>query len=389
MAIKVLVVDDETDVEALMRQKFRRQIRDGKYEFFFARDGEEALDVIRAVPTLDIMITDINMPRMDGLTLLQRIKDANLKLNCVVVSAYGDIANIRTAMNRGAFDFLTKPIDFNDFEITLAKTWDQTAKAKKAARESEELQSIMQELHVASIIQKAILPSQFPAFPGRTDFSIYAANLPAKEVSGDFYDFFLAGQNKLVFTICDVSGKGVPSALYMAVCRTLLRSNAEDGKAADELVATVNRTLCQEDYASMFATLLVGILDTGTGKLDLCCAGHELPYLLRKDANWELVSMPRNLAVGIESVVPYRSIQLTLAPGETLVLYTDGVTEAQDTESNFYLIERLHSVLQSNRSLGTEALVGAVRADVERFANGAQQADDITILALQFRGGAG
>lgn len=386
MPIRILVVDDEPDVEALMRQKFRRQVREGLYEFHFAHDGEDALQRIRTIPDLDIVVTDINMPRMDGLTLLEKIKETGLRLNAVVVSAYGDMGNIRTAMNRGAFDFLTKPIDFSDFEITLAKTWEQIQRVKQAARDQEALHSIVQELKVASIIQKAILPSQFPAFPGRDEFDIYARNVPAKEVSGDFYDFFLVGEHRLCFLIGDVSGKGVPSALFMAICRTLLRSAAEESDNAAAVLESVNRRLCREDYASMFTTLIFGVLDTDTGAVELCSAGHEQPCVDVLGGGFEALTVPPNLALGVEPDFIYRNYNMKLRPGESILLYTDGVTEAQDSGRALYQASRLLEILQVNRSRTPRELIDTVFASLESFMGDTPIADDITMLAVRYHG---
>jgi sigma-B regulation protein RsbU (phosphoserine phosphatase) len=385
MPIRILVVDDEPDVEALMRQKFRRQIREGVYEFHFAGDGEDALEKIRQVPDVDILITDINMPRMDGLTLLEKVRERQLRLNAVVVSAYGDLANIRTAMNRGAFDFLMKPIDFVDFEITLAKTWEQISRTKQADRDQAKLLDITQELKVASIIQRAILPTKFPAFPGRTEFEVHARNYPVKEVSGDFYDYFLIGENKLALLICDVSGKGIPSALYMAVCRTVVRACAEPGKSAAQTLEEANRRLCEEDYASMFATMLYAIFDTESGSIEICTAGHELPYLLRHGSAPALIEMPRNLALGVEAEVEFKSIRHRLEPGDALFLYTDGATEAQNGAGELYRVDRLEACLTGyNPAEDGEQLLDDVHRSVETFAAGAPQFDDITLMVLRY-----
>ena len=386
MPIRILVVDDEPDVEALMRQKFRRQVREGLYEFHFAHDGEDALERIKQIPDLDIVVTDINMPRMDGLTLLEKIKESGQRLNAVVVSAYGDMGNIRTAMNRGAFDFLTKPIDFSDFEITLAKTWDQSQRAKQAARNQEQLTSIIQELKVASIIQKAILPSQFPAFPGRDEFDIYARNIPAKEVSGDFYDFFLVGESRLCFLIGDVSGKGVPSALFMAICRTLLRSAAEESHNAAAVLENVNRRLCLEDYSSMFTTLTFGILETGTGVVELCSAGHELPYADLQGGEFQPLPLPPNLALGVEPEFQYRNYAVTLRAGETILLYTDGVTEAHNSKRALFQPSRLEELLESQRNRTPRELIDAVFVALEAFTGDTPISDDITALAIRYLG---
>ena len=213
MPNKILVVDDEPDLELLVRQKFRRQIRDKEFEFFFAHDGAEALETIRQQPEIDVVLSDINMPVMDGLTLLSRINELNKDLKAVIVSAYGDMQNIRTAMNRGAFDFLTKPIDFQDFETTINKTILESMALRQGAKAREQLTAIQHELGIASQIQQSMLPKNFPPYPDRAEFSLYASMFAAKEVGGDFYDFFLIDHDRLGFVIGDVSGKGVPAAI--------------------------------------------------------------------------------------------------------------------------------------------------------------------------------
>src|SRR4051794_6132146 len=184
MAFKILVVDDEPDVELLIKQKFRRKIRDGEMEFEFARNGEEALDKIQADSGIDIVMSDINMPVMDGLTLLQRLSGMDRILRTVMVSAYGDMQNIRIAMNRGAYDFLTKPIDFEDFETTVQKTIREIRGVREGHRARQELTAIENELSVATQIQQSMLPRKFP---DRSEFEIHAQMLAARSVGGDFY----------------------------------------------------------------------------------------------------------------------------------------------------------------------------------------------------------
>ena len=235
MAIKILSVDDEQDLESLLTQYFRRKIRKGEYEFSFAHDGVEALDMILAHPDFDIILSDINMPEMDGLTLLTKINEMrNPALKCIIVSAYGDMENIRMAMNHGAFDFATKPIDMEDLERTIEKAVQQIAFVKEAQKEHDQLaqkehdqlEAIRYDLSVAQEIQQAILPKVFPPFPQYDQFDIYARMKAAKAVGGDFYDFFMIDESHLGLTIADVSDKGVPAAIFMAISRTVIRANA-------------------------------------------------------------------------------------------------------------------------------------------------------------------
>ena len=226
-AIKILVVDDEPDLELLVRQRFRQQIRRNEYEFIFAHDGDEAYAHIQADPSIEVILTDIKMPGMDGLTLLAKIREEHRFLQPVVVSAYGDLPNIRTAMNRGAFDFLTKPIDFNDFEITLAKTIQQTRVNREAAQVREQLAQFQKELSIAAEIQRSFMPAGAAlALPGA---ELHATMLPARVVGGDFYDFFQIDADRLGMVVGDVSGKGMSAALLMTVARTILRTIALQG----------------------------------------------------------------------------------------------------------------------------------------------------------------
>jgi CheY-like chemotaxis protein len=209
MAYQILIVDDEPDMEPLVRQKLRRQIHDKEFEFFFSRNGEEALQRLAEQPGIDLVLTDINMPVMDGLTLLGRLNESDKPVKTVIVSAYGDMPNIRTAMNRGAIDFLTKPIDFDDFELTVRKGLAHNARARKSLQTQQDLIALQHELNVAARIQQWTLPRIFPPFPDRHDFELHAAMAAAKGVSGDLFDFFLLDDTHLGFMIGDVNGTGV------------------------------------------------------------------------------------------------------------------------------------------------------------------------------------
>jgi len=281
MKVKIMVVDDEVDLEPLIRQKFRRQIREGVYDFVFAHNGLEALAKLIEEPEIRLILSDINMPEMDGLTLLSKLKELKSPwLKTVIVSAYGDMENIRTAMNRGAFDFVTKPISFDDLEITVNKTLEEITIAWQSQQEHYQLISIQQDLQAAREIQQAILPKVFPPFPDRTDFSIYASMLAAKEVGGDFFDFFMIDQERLGFVIGDVSGKGVTAAIFMAVSRTLIRATGLKGISTIDCMNYVNRLLCNESVSCMFVTVFYGILNTSTGEVEYVNAGHNPPYIL-------------------------------------------------------------------------------------------------------------
>jgi sigma-B regulation protein RsbU (phosphoserine phosphatase) len=385
MAHKILVVDDEPDLELLVRQKFRKQIRDKEFEFFFAHDGEEALDKVRQEPEIDVVLSDINMPVMDGLTLLSRLNETNRNLKAVIVSAYGDMQNIRTAMNRGAFDFLTKPIDFQDFETTINKTIEESSALRQGARAREQLTAIQHELGIASQIQQSMLPKVFPPFPERQEFSLYATMFAAKEVGGDFYDFFLIEPNRLGFVIGDVSGKGVPAAIFMAVSRTLLRATALEGLDPGQCLNYVNTAMSTDGDTGMFVTTFYGVLHTDTGKVEFAVGGHNPPFLLKKNGAEEMPVNP-GIVVGVLSDARYETFSMQLAPGDGMLLYTDGVTEALDAADVFYSEERLGDLLREVRDQSPEEIVRRVVTDVRRHAGGVPQSDDVTVMAIRYNG---
>jgi sigma-B regulation protein RsbU (phosphoserine phosphatase) len=386
MPTKILVVDDEPDLELLIGQKFRKQIREKEFFFVFARNGVEALKKLQEDEAMDVILTDINMPEMDGLTLLTKLNELFPLLKSVIVSAYGDMANIRTALNRGAFDFITKPIDFQDLEITLKKTIQEAQVRKQAVKDRDQLLTLQQELDVAKRIQKSMVPRQFPPFPERKDFEIHAEMIPAREVGGDFYDFFLIDQERLGFVIGDVSGKGVPAALFMAVSKTLLKATALKGLPPEECLQQVNRFLHSESVSSMFVTVFYGILNTRTGEVQYSNGGHNPPYILRSDGPVEMTEKTGGLVLGALENSTYQAKQIVLRPGDGLFLYTDGVTEAMDRDENEFTDARLGECLKRLNGSALAEMVTGVIDEVKGFAAGAPQADDVTILAVRYSG---
>jgi sigma-B regulation protein RsbU (phosphoserine phosphatase) len=378
------VVDDEPDLELLIRQKFRRQIRAGTFSFAFARNGREALEVVSADHDIGVVLTDINMPEMDGLSLLGRLAELNRVLKSVIVSAYGDMRNIRAAMHRGAADFLTKPIDFDDFELTVNKTIQQLKEVQQAVREHDQLVSLRRELDIAQQIQESILPRRLPPFRERDAVEIFAIMEPAREVGGDFYDFFPIGDDRLAFVVADVSGKGVPAALFMAVTRTLLKSTARRKVAPGACLEEVNRLLCADNLVEMFVTVFYAILDPRTGAVAYANAGHNLPYRLRGGAAVEPVPATGDTVLGFLPDRAYQTRELMLAPGEALFLYTDGVTEAMNAAGAPFSDKRLRARLQGVNGGSPETVVRSVVADVKAHAAGAPPSDDLTALAFRY-----
>ena len=383
--IKILSVDDEADLELLLTQYFRRKIRKGEYEFFFAHNGLEALTVLLKEKNIDIILSDINMPEMDGLTLLTKINEMqNPALKCIMVSAYGDMGNIRSAMNNGAFDFATKPIDLDDLSITIEKAVEQIDYIKKAQTEHTQLESLKTDLAVAKEIQQAILPRIFPPFPeNEEEIDLAALMVPAKDVGGDFYDFFRIDENRIGIVMADVSGKGIPAAIFMAVSRTLIRTVGLQDYTPAKCLTKSNELLCAESVDCMFVTVFYGIYHIDTGMLEYCNGGHNSPYILHANGDIEMLPLSNNPMVGAVEDITFQGNQTKLEIGDTLMMYTDGVNEATNAALEEYGDDRMEQVLRRLNGKSCKEIIDGQLESVREFAMEAEQSDDITIMALK------
>ena len=388
MAVKILSVDDENDLELLLTQYFRRKIRKGEYEFFFAHNGIEALRVLLEQPDINIILSDINMPEMDGLTLLAKINELrNPALKCIMVSAYGDMGNIRTAMNNGAFDFATKPIDLDDLSVTIEKAIGQIDFVKKSQLEHTQLEMIKTDLAVAAEIQQAILPKQQPAFENcESKFDLAQIMIPAKDIGGDFYDFFLIDDTHLGIVIADVSGKGVPAALFMMVSKILVQNFAMSGLSPSVVLKSVNDQICANNREEMFVTVWFGILDTDTGRVVAANAGHEYPAIMRSGGLYELFKDKHGFVIGGMEGIGYKEYELWLTPGSKLFVYTDGVPEATNADNEMFGIQRMIDALNADTSLTPKKTLKKIRSSVDEFVMDTEPFDDLTMVCLEYKG---
>ncbi len=244
---------------------------------------------------------------------------------------------------------------------------------------------IESELKIAHEIQMSMVPKIFPPFPDRSEFDIFATLVPAKEVGGDLYDFFFLDDDHLCFAVADVSGKGVPASLFMAVTKTLFKSTAGNGGTPGEILARLNAEICRDNESCMFVTFFCAILNIRTGQVDYSNGGHNLPYHLHRGGVSPLENTGGR-ALGLVEQSPYVSGRMVLNPGEALLLYTDGVTEAMDPSDTLYSDQRLERFLASNRRSSPRQIIGDLVSDVRHFASEAPQSDDITVLALLYFG---
>ncbi len=256
----------------------------------------------------------------------------------------------------------------------------------EATAERERIES---DLKVAHNIQMGILPKKFPPFPDRIEFDIYATLVPAKEVGGDLYDFFLMDEDHLCFTVGDVSGKGVPAAIFMAITKTLIKSKGTQGLSADRIVKGVNEDLSIDNPSLMFVTLFLGILDLKTGELEYCNGGHNPPYLIKADGKIEALPTTKGMALGVMGEFVYKSNRIQMTPGDRLFLYTDGVTEATDKHDELYSDARLEEDLKGLRESTMPEILSCVINNVSAFSHGLPQTDDITMMVLSYFGSKG
>jgi sigma-B regulation protein RsbU (phosphoserine phosphatase) len=244
------------------------------------------------------------------------------------------------------------------------------------------------ELSIAAQIQSDMLPSQFPAFPDREqDFDLYASMAPAKEVGGDFYDFFLVDDDHLALTIADVSGKGIPGAMFIAIVKSLLKNSVASNKdmAPSEVIASLNDRICQNNQSGLFVSVWLGILELSTGTLTACNAGHEYPVLSRKGQPFALMKDKHGLVMAAESGASYSDYQIVLAPGDRLFVYTDGVVEATNKKTELFGIDRMIEALNSDPKARPRELIEEVSAAVDEFVGSAPQFDDMTMLSITYK----
>jgi len=376
-----LVVDDEPDLELLIRQKFRKEIRSREYAFEFARNGAEALEIIDRNPSIDVVLTDLNMPVMDGLALLTRLSERDTPIQRVVISSYGDLQKVRWAMNQGAFDFLTKPIDFADLETTMKKSLRQVELLKAMAEAKVRIGAVERELAIAREIQKSILPSGPILGPG---FEAMGIACPAREVGGDFFDYFPLPGKRVGVVLGDVSGKGVPGAMIMTMVRTLVRGIAQRESDPATVMEMVNRQLLDENRSGLFVTAFYGTYSPEPARLTYALAGHDSPWSIAGSGQAkELIPGASSFPLGISEEPLYHSELHHLTPGERILVFSDGVIDAPNPEGKMIGRAGVGGLLGGlGHHKRAECFLNALLEGISRHSGDANQHDDITVLAL-------
>ena len=382
--VNILIVDDEVDVEPMIRQRFRREIRAGNIKLFFAHDGVHALEIMDETPDIALVITDINMPRMDGLTLLERLSDrADLTTKSIIVSAYGDLSNIRAGMNRGAFDFVTKPISFEDLDLTIKRALDK-GRLERLAREAHiRVLEVQKEFEWARRVQRGILPRPWPV-GGPEELLGFMRS--AQEVAGDSYDFIRIDDDHVGFAIADVAGKGIAAAMMASITHALLRALASDFPDPSKCLAKLNKLLTSRNPEMLFVTMLYCVLDRRTGAVAYANAGHPWPLKLAADGAVAPLSGEVGIPVGIRDDAIWSTASIALSPGDRLLLYTDGLSETTSPAGEQYGDARMRERLHALTLEPSDELMRQMIAGIDEFRGATAVVDDMTCLILDWRG---
>jgi sigma-B regulation protein RsbU (phosphoserine phosphatase) len=382
---KLLVVDDVAHDRDTLTMLLELE---GYANVTTAEDGFEALKLLQ-VHSFDLVLLDVMMADMRGNQVLEQLQ-AEGKLTNLPVIVTSEIAEFENAMDcitLGAEGYLLKPVS-----ALLLKDRMNSSLERKFLRDrlNARLARIEAELNDARLLQLSMMPAVFPLPTKERPIEIFAVVEPAREVGGDLYDFYYHDDGRLCFIIGDVSGKGVPAAIFMArtkdvvrLISTVFRSTALNGASPADIISLVNHQLCLDNSACMFVTLFLGVIDTQSGELEFCNAGHNPPYLLRGGGSVTQIFGAKGVPIGIRNRSNYEGGRLKLDFGDSLFLFTDGVTEATNEHGDFFKAERLEKLLQSHLVMGPEAVISATMSAIRDFRRIASPADDITMLALR------
>ncbi len=386
----LLIVDDNADNRDVLARRLRRL---GYADVAFAEDGVEAMGAIEA-GNFDAVLLDVMMPRMNGIEVLEALRDQGRleQTPVIMISASTELDTVVRCIELGAEDYLPKPFNPTLLRARLGSVLEKRALRAELRRQLARLEKEMTE---ARHQQLSMVPTEFPRYERTRGGDVriveaHGAMHPAREVGGDLYDCFEAGPDTLCFAVGDVSGKGMPAALFMARARSLLRAVTLQFVAAtgapprpSELLAVVNDELCKNNPLCMFITLFVGFLDLHSGAVAYANAGHVCPYVLPAGGSvYELNSRP-GMPLGVMEETRHTDASLHLGRGDAIVVITDGLPEMMNPDGAFYTLERVLDDLGSREHASAEALIGHLVSQVMSFSAGAEQADDVTVLAVR------
>jgi sigma-B regulation protein RsbU (phosphoserine phosphatase) len=360
-----------------------------EYTVRAATSGAMALKIIEKQRP-DIVLLDIMMPEMDGYEVCRRIKAnaATRDIPVIFLTAMDQTTDEAKGFDLGAADYITKPVNPPILEarvrthLALKFAMDDLHSAYAVIKKQKD--RMQEELNVGRDIQMSMVPVEFPPFPNRDEFDLHAVLDPAREVGGDFYDYFFVKEDEICLVVGDVSGKGVPAALFMAVTKTMLKTSAMGDPSPASIFTRVNDELSADNPASMFVTMFLALVNVRTGEFRYCNAGHNPPYLFHKGGALTCLNERHGPIIGAMPGIVYKEGKGQLAEDDMLYIFTDGVTEAMDANGNLYSETRLEEFLSDLECPTSRSVAEASLEEIEGYASGAEQADDITILVFRF-----
>ena len=334
----------------------------------------------------DLILLDVMMPDLDGFETMELLKKQmapGKEIPIIFLTADENRESEMRGLQLGAMDFIRKPFVPEVLVLRVRHTIELVRLQRNLVLESKRINA---ELALASRIQLSMLPNAYPPFPGRPEIDIFASMDPMRKVGGDFYDFFFVDEDHLCLVIADVSGKGIPAALYMMMSKIILADSAKMGKTPAQILSDANEAIYANNRENMFVTVWVGILEISTGRLTTANAGHEYPALMDGSGRFELLKDDHNTVIGLLPNQEFAECTLRLTPGSKLYVYTDGVTEATSGANGLFGLTRLLEALNRNPGASPEGVLRSVRQAVDEFVQGAEQADDITMMCLEYKG---
>lgn len=379
----VLAVDDTPENLDVVKG-----ILSPEYKLKVATSGAAALKIAEKQPP-DIILLDIMMPEMDGYEVCRRLKanPVTAEVPVIFLTAMDQTADEAEGFAIGAADYIHKPVNPPILKarvkthVALKKSFDELHSMSVAlTRANERMEN---ELNMARDIQLSMLPEETPSY---REVTLRASMIAAREVGGDFYDHFMLNDDELCFCVADVSGKGVPSALFMAIAKMLIKSRADDDKTPAKILSRANSELAKDNPECMFVTVFLGLINFRTGRVTYTNAGHNPPLIKRASGAVDEVTDLHGPLLGIQEDWKYTESTIALSEGDVLLVFTDGVTEAMDKEDNLYSDSRLLEKMQEIGEVSADSVLAAVRDSVSDFALGAEQSDDITMISLQYNG---
>ncbi len=382
-----LVVDDNEDNRYTLT---RRLNREGYKNLTMASNGREALDKLKAQP-FDLVLLDIMMPDMNGYEVLEQVKATPTlrDIPIIMISSLDEVESVIRCIELGAEDYLNKP-----FNPTLLRARVGASLEKKRLRDKvrRNMERLAQELDSARALQFAMLPRQFPNCSPSHPIAVHAIMEPAREVGGDLYDCFYAGERTFCFLVGDVCGKGAPAAMFMARARSLVRITVNlwqewrtDDIDPGALLETVNRELCQNNDDRMFVTIFLGLIDTRSGLVSFVNAGHPPPHLVSSTGETKQINSKPGVPLGVRRETRFQTRTLKILPGDALFVCSDGVFEALNDKGEPFSIERLGQLLRETNAAEPGEIVRVIKDAVDAFTGCAPRTDDVTALALRWR----